>query len=146
MGLAQAQGLLAQPSVGLGVPSPEPGFFSQRQSLGLLRLVPGHEAAAFCPLPRGGHPEKAGVGRGMDRMAGGDRGKDSMTPGCPDCVPAPLQQAWHSPAAAGGEGAERRGAVFVQACVCLSGRWTPVYAAGGNPQSPAVPQGQWLCR
>ncbi|ELK13406.1 hypothetical protein PAL_GLEAN10011438 [Pteropus alecto] len=27
----------------------------------------------------------------MDRMAGGDRGKD-MTPGCPDCVPAPLQR------------------------------------------------------
>lgn len=78
-------------------------------------------------------------------MAGGDRGKDSMTPGCPDCVPAPLQRAWHSPAAAGAEGAGRRGAVFAQARVCLSGQRTPVYAAG-NPQSPAAPQGQWLHR
>lgn len=80
-------------------------------------------------------------------MAGGDRGKDSMTPGCPDCVPAPLQRAWHSPAAAaaGAEGAGWGGAVFAQARVCLSGRRTTVYAAS-NPQSPAAPQGQWLHR
>lgn len=53
--------------------------------------------------------------------------------------------AWHSLAAAGAERAARGRAVFVQACVCLSGRWMPVYATGG-PQSPAVPQGQRLCR
>lgn len=79
--------LMHSPLCGFGGPLPGTWVLLETSSC-LLRLVPGQEPAAFCPLPPGSHPEKAGVG-GSGRDARKRQGEGQCDPRLPVLPPSP---------------------------------------------------------
>lgn len=69
-----------------GFCSPEPRSFSRRHSSGLLWLCQGMRQLPAVPCHQVVTLRRLELG-GVDWMAGGDRGKDSVTPGCPCHAP-----------------------------------------------------------
>lgn len=130
MGLVQASGLAVLDEWVWGILSPEPGLFSLRQSSGLLWLVAGPKAAAFCPLPRSSHPEKAGVGVGWLEGKSGTVGC-SCHASSPTPAPtgsAPPSSSWS------GEAPPPRGPCLCRP-VCLSSvGWMSVYRCLRPPE------------